>query len=82
MDVNKGRALQVLAEILGFERPEIIAIGNYFNDIEMLQVANIGIAIANSPTEVRGQRTMLQPTPTMRMGFWKLYRNLFCSSSS
>jgi len=54
MDVNKGRALQVLAEILGFERPEIIAIGNYFNDIEMLQVANIGIAIANSPTEVRG----------------------------
>jgi len=47
-ETNKGNALQYVAEYLGFEREQIIAFGDGHNDIEMLQYANIGIAMANA----------------------------------
>ncbi|MBD2872814.1 Cof-type HAD-IIB family hydrolase [Paenibacillus arenilitoris] len=52
-DANKGRALQQLAEIRGIDRSRILAIGNYFNDITMLQFAGMGIAMGNSPEGVK-----------------------------
>lgn len=52
-DVTKGKALGKLAEIWGIDRSEVLAMGNYFNDIEMLRYAGIGIAVANSPEEVK-----------------------------
>ena len=52
-DVSKGIALMKLAEIWQVDRSEILAMGNYYNDIEMLRFAGIGIAVANSPDEVK-----------------------------
>lgn len=52
-DVSKGNALKKLASILSIEREEIIAIGNYFNDIDMFRFAGIGVAMGNSPDEVK-----------------------------
>jgi Cof subfamily protein (haloacid dehalogenase superfamily) len=52
-EANKGRALQQLAEIRGVDRSRILAIGNYYNDITMLQFAGMGIAMGNSPEEVK-----------------------------
>jgi hypothetical protein len=52
-DVSKGIALKKLAEIWQVDRSEILAMGNYFNDIDMLRFAGIGIAVANSPDEVK-----------------------------
>lgn len=51
--VNKGQALELLAKKLGIEKDEIISIGNHFNDIEMFQFSRIGIAMPNSPRQVR-----------------------------
>lgn len=51
--VTKGRALQRLAEIWQIERTEILAMGNFYNDIEMLEFAGIGVAVANSPDPVK-----------------------------
>ncbi|MDQ8736757.1 Cof-type HAD-IIB family hydrolase [Paenibacillus sp. LHD-38] len=53
LEANKGRALQQLAEIRGIDRSRILAIGNYYNDITMLQFAGMGIAMGNSPEEVK-----------------------------
>ncbi len=51
--VTKGRALQKLAELWGVKREEIVAMGNYFNDIDMLEYAGIGVAVGNSPDLVK-----------------------------
>lgn len=48
--VSKGDALSWLAKHLGFEREEIMALGDADNDIPMLEYAGFGIAMKNSST--------------------------------
>jgi hypothetical protein len=50
---NKGKALQQLAEQWGVPAHRIMAIGNYYNDIEMIEYAGLGIAMDNSPEAVK-----------------------------
>ena len=45
---NKGEALDYVAKYLGYERDHIIAFGDGHNDIEMLEYAGLGIAMANA----------------------------------
>ncbi|MDQ0058417.1 Cof-type HAD-IIB family hydrolase [Paenibacillus harenae] len=52
-DANKGKALRQLALSLGIDRNRILAIGNYYNDISMLEFAGLGIAMDNSPELVK-----------------------------
>lgn len=52
--VNKGTAVQYLAEnILGITKEEVMAIGDNFNDLEMLQYAGLGIAMGSAPSELK-----------------------------
>jgi Cof subfamily protein (haloacid dehalogenase superfamily) len=52
--VNKRLAVSYLAEEMMGLRPEnVMAIGDYFTDIEMLEYAGIGVAMGNSPAEVK-----------------------------
>lgn len=51
-DANKGSGLLKLAEILGIEKEEMMAIGDNDNDIEMLQMSGIGVAMGNAIPEV------------------------------
>ncbi|MGG4033330.1 Cof-type HAD-IIB family hydrolase [Paenibacillus cisolokensis] len=50
---TKGRALEQLARIRGVDRRRIMAIGNYYNDIGMLEMAGLGVAVANAPEAVK-----------------------------
>jgi Cof subfamily protein (haloacid dehalogenase superfamily) len=51
---NKGLAVRHLAEdILGFAPEQVMAIGDNFNDLEMLKYAEIGVAMGNAPPEVQ-----------------------------
>ncbi|WP_337101544.1 Cof-type HAD-IIB family hydrolase [Paenibacillus sp. YIM B09110] len=52
-DANKGKALRQLALSRGIDRERILAIGNYYNDISMLEFAGLGIAMDNSPDLVK-----------------------------
>ncbi len=38
---------------MGIPRERVLAIGNYFNDIDMLEFAGMGIAMENSPELVK-----------------------------
>ena len=52
--VNKRLAVSYLAEEIMALRPEnIMAIGDYFTDIEMLEYAGIGVAMGNAPPAVK-----------------------------
>ncbi|MFC3748532.1 Cof-type HAD-IIB family hydrolase [Paenibacillus sp. GCM10012306] len=52
-EASKGNALKNLAADLGVPREEILSIGNYYNDISMLTYAGLGVAMDNSPVEVK-----------------------------
>ncbi|HHV94469.1 MAG TPA: HAD family phosphatase [Firmicutes bacterium] len=55
LGVSKGAALRELAELYGLEPEEVMAIGDSFNDIPMLEYAGIGVAVANAPEAVRSR---------------------------
>ncbi|MGG6314552.1 Cof-type HAD-IIB family hydrolase [Paenibacillus macerans] len=52
-DASKGAALQKLAEKREIPAENVMAIGNYFNDLTMLTYAGLGVAMDNSPLEVK-----------------------------
>ena len=47
-DATKGRALAWRAEQLGLGRDEVMAVGDNFNDLEMLQFAGTPVVMANA----------------------------------
>lgn len=53
--VSKGRALDWLAQYLGIEREEVLAVGDSYNDLDMLEYAGIGAAIAGAPADVQAR---------------------------
>ncbi|MEB3356174.1 MAG: Cof-type HAD-IIB family hydrolase [Synechococcales bacterium] len=60
--VNKGVAVRYLAEEVLKLRPEnIMAIGDNFNDVEMLDYCGIGVAMGNAPPEVKTRANWIAP---------------------
>ncbi|MFW6270581.1 MAG: Cof-type HAD-IIB family hydrolase [Bacillota bacterium] len=51
--VSKGRALEATIKRLNIKAEEVISFGNSFNDLEMLEAAGCGVAVANSPAGVK-----------------------------
>ena len=52
-EVNKGRALALLANHLKVPLESCIAFGDSNNDIEMLETAGLGVAVANARDDVK-----------------------------
>ena len=50
---TKGYALQALAEFYGIKKEEVIAIGDSYNDLEMLDYAGLGVMVANARESLR-----------------------------
>ena len=46
--VNKGNGLRKLCEILKIDLSEVIAIGDNFNDLTMIEAAGLGVGVANA----------------------------------
>ena len=51
--VNKGSALKQLSELLGIDRSNVMAFGDYFNDAEMLRFAGWSFAMENGHPDVK-----------------------------
>lgn len=51
--VSKGNMLKELLQLSGFRSKKVIAAGDFQNDIEMLRVADYGIAPANAQDDVK-----------------------------
>lgn len=51
--IHKGMALEHLCEHLGVPISRTIAIGDYNNDIGMIEMAGVGVAVANAKPEVK-----------------------------
>lgn len=51
--VSKGTALDYILNQIGLHAHDVLCLGDSFNDIEMMQRARIGVAMANAPLAVR-----------------------------
>jgi Cof subfamily protein (haloacid dehalogenase superfamily) len=52
-DVSKGKALAHLADFLGIERQAVMAIGDSYNDLEMIEYAGYGVAMDNAHQSIK-----------------------------
>ncbi len=51
--INKGIGLKRVAEMMGLDVRELVAIGDSPNDIEMLKASGFGVAVGNAHPEVK-----------------------------
>ena len=56
--VSKGWALERLAGRLGVDRKETMAIGDNWNDLDMLEWAGQGVMMGNAASELRSMAKM------------------------
>ncbi|MBP0013184.1 MAG: HAD family phosphatase [Roseofilum sp. SBFL] len=60
---NKGFAVQYLAEtVLGLKSENVMAIGDNFNDLEMIEYAGIGVAMGNAPAPIQRIADWIAPS--------------------
>ncbi|PKM81078.1 MAG: hypothetical protein CVU89_11080 [Firmicutes bacterium HGW-Firmicutes-14] len=64
--VSKGSALMDLCRRLGIEAKDVIAIGDGWNDEEMLKAAGIGAAVANAPALLKEKADYVCTHPTFK----------------
>jgi Cof subfamily protein (haloacid dehalogenase superfamily) len=60
---NKGTAVRYVAEeLLGLQSENVMAIGDNFNDLEMLTYAGIGVAMGDAPDPVKAVAQWVAPS--------------------
>lgn len=52
-DGGKGAALDDLLSLLGLEREQSLALGDYLNDLDLLRAAGLGVAMANAHPDLK-----------------------------
>ena len=57
--INKGTALGILMDIANIKDRCIVAVGDYMNDIEMLRMADVKIAVANAEDMVKAEAELI-----------------------
>ncbi len=60
-NVDKAQGLSRLLDFLGASREELIAFGDGFNDISMLDYAGLGVAMGNAHERVKGHADIVAP---------------------
>lgn len=54
-EASKGLALEKLSKLYGIERESIIAMGDYENDISMIEFAGLGVAMGNASESLKAK---------------------------
>ena len=71
--VNKGTTILKVLDRLGIDVASAIGIGDSTNDIEMLQVCGVGIAMGNATDEVKAHADEVT-TAVLDDGIWNAFR--------
>jgi Cof subfamily protein (haloacid dehalogenase superfamily) len=60
--VNKGAGVSAVADHLGFEREEVICVGDAGNDLAMIRYAGLGVAMGNAFDEIKSEADYITHT--------------------
>jgi Cof subfamily protein (haloacid dehalogenase superfamily) len=62
--VSKGKALQYIAESKHIPAEKIMVIGDNYNDISMMEIAGLSVAMGNAPSDVKSRADWIAPENT------------------
>lgn len=62
-DCNKATGVRELAGLLGLRMDQVMAIGDFCNDLEMIREAGIGVAVANASDEIKAAADYVTRAP-------------------
>lgn len=60
--VTKATSLDHLIRQLGIKREEVIAIGDSYNDLAMIEFAGLGVAMGNAPADIKAKADYITDT--------------------
>lgn len=60
--INKGSALAELCRLYRIAPAEVMAIGNYYNDQQMIEFAGTGVAMGNAPADLQAIADQVAPS--------------------
>lgn len=61
-DCSKGVALKIVCDLMGVDVKNAIAIGDGFNDIPMIELAGLGVAVGNADQKVKDKADLVAET--------------------
>lgn len=62
MGIDKAKGLGILLDKIGMPHEKLIAFGDGYNDIPMLQFAGLGVAMGNAKEEIKNAADMVAPS--------------------
>jgi len=71
---SKGQALRVLADYFNIPLAQTMAIGDHDNDISMVQLAGLGVAMGNGSPEVKKAADVIAPPVSEEGVVWAIQR--------
>lgn len=78
--VTKGKSLGYLTEQLGINSEEVIAIGDSYNDLPMIEFAGLGVAMGNAPEDIKAKADYITDT-NMNDGVAKVVEEFILKAS-
>ena len=75
-ETNKGNALKWICDNKGIDIKEVIAFGDNFNDIEMIEYAGVGVAMGNAEEELK-QKADYTTLSNEEDGVGRFLKNIF-----
>ncbi|MBU9713116.1 Cof-type HAD-IIB family hydrolase [Evansella tamaricis] len=62
LGVSKGTSILQLIKQLGIKIDEVIAVGDSYNDLEMIELAGFGVAMGNAPDDIKEKADFVTDT--------------------
>ena len=59
---SKSAAAAALCDLYGIGRGDVVAFGDNFNDVDLLQFAGTGVAMGNAPDAVKAAADLVAPS--------------------
>ena len=78
---HKANALEQVLKKLNINKTEMIAIGDYYNDLEMIEDAGLGIAMGNAPDDLKEKADVVTSSNNEDGVYHALEKYLFKSTS-
>ncbi len=79
--VNKGSAVKRLARHLNVPLKNVMAVGDYYNDIDMFKVTGFSIAMGNAPSEVRQAADLVAPGNDEGGAAWAIAQAIYSGTT-
>ncbi|WP_332628901.1 Cof-type HAD-IIB family hydrolase [Halalkalibacter flavus] len=79
--VTKGSSLDSLIQSLGIKQEEVIAMGDSYNDLAMIEFAGLGVAMGNAPDDIKQMADYVTDT-NMNDGVAKVVEKFILAKAS